>query len=183
MARCTTCWPTSGCGCLVCGHLPYGFSPQWEVATALLLVWTAVRRFCSTVVTAIAIGAVFFVSPASIWQELSGRFYGTFLAFAALASLLFLITAEDEPRRRDLAATGLAHACLVGSHILGIVYSVSLVAGAIALDRRRKRVRLASISFRSERDGLYLRSVTTQSGGVPRWPVMSFGRPGPGSAT
>lgn len=112
------------------------------MAAALAFTWAAARRYFSTVAVALAVGAVFLSSPLMLWQELNGRFYGLFLASCAFACLVFLVTAETEtPSRRHLLWTTLAHTCLVGSHILGIIYSFSLLVATLALDRARHRSR------------------------------------------
>ena len=111
------------------------------MAAAMALNWTALRRYVCTFAAAVSIGVVYLTPAVMLWQELNGRFYGLFLAFAALASLWFLVTAEREPTRSDLVITTLAHACLIGSHILGLVYSFGLIAGGLTLDDWRKRPR------------------------------------------
>ena len=111
------------------------------MAVAVVLNWIALRRYVSTFAAAVSIGVVYLTPAVMLWQELNGRFYGLFLASAALASLWFLVTAEREPTSSDLWITALAHACLIGSHILGLVYSFSLILCILALDCWRNRLR------------------------------------------
>ena len=112
-----------------------------SMAVALVLLWTTARRFCSTLVTAVSVGFVFLTPAVMLWQELNGRFYGLFLASASLACLMFLITAEAKPGPLDLPLTALAHATLIGSHILGLVYSFALLCGMVAFDLFHRRLR------------------------------------------
>ncbi len=109
--------------------------------TSLVFVWCMARRYASTIVVACTVGLVYFVPAAMRWQEVNGRFYGFFLASAALAALWFLVTAEREPTSFDLVVTFLAHACLIGSHILGMIYSFSLIAGMLTLGAMRGQLR------------------------------------------
>ncbi len=111
------------------------------MAAAVVFVWAAVRRYTSTLIVALSVGIVFLTPAVMLWQEVNARFYGLFLASAALASLFFLVTAERTPTRSDLLLTACAHTCLVGSHILGLVYSFSLIAGMFLLDRLERRTR------------------------------------------
>lgn len=108
---------------------------------ALLFTWAAARRYFSTVVVMLAISVVYLTPAVMLWQQLNGRFYGLFLASAALASLLFLIAAEHPPTQSQLVSIAVAHTLLIGSHVLGMVYSFSLLAGTLALDRRQHRFR------------------------------------------
>lgn len=111
------------------------------MCAALALTWTAARRSFSTLTVALSIGLVYLTPAVMLWQELNGRFYGMFLASAAFAGLMFLVTADKQPSRRDLLLTTAAHTLLIGSHILGLVYSFSLIAGMIVLDLRERRSR------------------------------------------
>ncbi|HSU18760.1 MAG TPA: glycosyltransferase family 39 protein [Acidobacteriaceae bacterium] len=110
------------------------------MAASLGLVWTIARRYFSTPVVAISIVCVYLTPAQMLWQELNGRFYGTFLAAAALASLAFLLTTESEPTPATLALTFFAHLLLIGSHILGLIYSFALIAGLIVFDTLRHRL-------------------------------------------
>ena len=117
---------------------------------AVVFVWISGRRYYSTPAVAFGVALVFFTIPAILWQDVTGRFYGLLLGSVAFASLMFLRTADkaDLPWT-DLLATALASALVCGSHILGIVYSASLLLAAIALDRVRGRWR----------PGLYLATI------------------------
>ena len=107
---------------------------------ALCLTWTAARRLAPTLAVALAISLVFLVPQEFLFQVSDARFYGLVLAAAALAGLMFLRSADGKLTRRDLAWTALAHILLVGSHILGVVFSVALVLGMLAVGRRRQHL-------------------------------------------
>ena len=111
------------------------------MAAGLALVWTAARRYFSLVSVAWSSAVVYLYAAGVRWQEVNGRFYGLFFAAAALASLWFLVVADRQTSRKDLVMTGLAHALLIGSHILGMVYSFSLIVGMVGLDCVRGQVR------------------------------------------
>ena len=61
---------------------------------AATLLWAAARRYAGTLPVAVAVATCFLLPSYVRWQEVNGRFYGLFFATAALASLMFLITAE-----------------------------------------------------------------------------------------
>ncbi len=110
--------------------------------TAIVLIWTIARRFYPLVVVACCVGMVFFLPSSTVWQEFNGRFYGLFLASAAFASVMFLRTwGRIEVSRRDLLLTGCAQACLIGSHVLGLVYSASMLAVLLGTDCYRRHLR------------------------------------------
>ncbi len=127
--------------CFGLGELSLRLFSTAGMCTALGLTWAAARRFFSVAVVAASSAIVYFTPAVMLWQQLNGRFYGLFLAAAAWASLLFLLAAEQMPTRRGLFCHGMAHALLIGSHILGVIYSFSLIAATVALDRRKCRVR------------------------------------------
>lgn len=111
------------------------------MAVALGLIWAAARRFFGLLPVAWALTMVFLLPSAVRWQEINGRFYGLFLASAAFASLCFLLTMDEAASRKLLWLTAGAHACLIASHILGVLYSCSLIVGMVALDAARHRFR------------------------------------------
>ena len=124
------------------------FSTAGTIA-ALWLVWTAARRLVPTLAVVCAIILVYLIPQEFLFQTCDARFYGLFLAASALAGLLFLRSAEQPLSRLGLAGTALAHTFLVGSHLLGIVYSVSLVAGMFLLSRQWRTQRPAAVAAAS----------------------------------
>jgi len=120
------------------------------VMVAVVFVWIGGRRYYSTSAVAFGVAFVFLTIPAILWQDVNGRFYGLLLGSVAFASFMFLRTADKADLHwSDLLATALASALVCGSHILGMVYSASLLLAAIVLDRLRGRWRL----------GLYLATI------------------------
>ena len=122
-------------------ELPLRLYSTFGMCIALAATWAAARRYFATPVVALAVGLTYLTPATMLWQELNGRFYGQFLAFAAVACLWFLHTADRDPTRTDLGVTALAHAGLIGSHILGMVYSFTLLTAMIVLDRLHRRCR------------------------------------------
>ncbi len=105
-------------------------------AGAVALIWRAARRFYPTPIVALAIATVAFLPRVMAWQIYNGRFYGFFFFAAAWTSSVFLRTmSRDRIGRGDLLETGLSHLCLVGSHVLGVLYSGSLLVGMVVTDR------------------------------------------------
>ncbi len=124
------------------GELSLRLFSTTGMCVALVLTWAAARRFFSTAVVACSVTLVYYTSAVMLWQQQgNGRFYGLFLAAAAWTSLLFLIDTDQAPSHRSLFFHGLAHALLIGSHILGLVYSFSLIVGTVLFDRHKRRVR------------------------------------------
>lgn len=112
------------------------------MGVALVALWATLRRYASTLLTAFCLGVVFFTPPALLWQEVNGRFYGLLFATATVVALLTLYVLEhSRPSRLLLAALFLAHACLVTSHIFGLLFSFSFVVGTLIADRLRHWVR------------------------------------------
>ncbi len=113
-------------------------------AIAIGVIWVMARRFFAVPVLAMSTALAFFLPSYVLWQEINGRFYGLFLAFAACAVACTMYAVE----RRQLSRVALvltcgAHACLIGSHILGLVYSVGLLGALLAWDVSRRRLRPA----------------------------------------
>ena len=110
---------------------------------SVLIIWLSGRCFATPLIVAVAMSVVYLIPVEFLWQASDGRFYGMFLASAALCSLLFLIAAENRTTPLLLLWTALAHTLLVGSHILGVVYSGFLVLGMFFVGRPRERLPLA----------------------------------------
>ena len=106
---------------------------------ALGFLWRSGRRFYAAPILAIAVSATFFLSRVTLWQAVNGRFYGLMLAATAFVVYCFLRAELVAPTPALLGMTATAHACLIGSHILGMVYSATLLLGLPALDLLRRR--------------------------------------------
>ncbi len=127
---------------------------------ALVFLWTSGRRYYSASIFAIAVSATLFLSRVTLWQAVNGRFYGLLLAATAFVVFCFLRAETIPSSPYLLGITALAHACLISSHVLGMVYSATLVLGLPALDLlKRRRLRPA----------LYL-------AGLSGWVILPFCR-------
>lgn len=111
---------------------------------SMFFIWVCGRRFATTLLVAIAVTVVYLIPVEFLWQASDGRFYGMFLASAALCSLLFLIGTTNKPTPSLLIWTALAHTFLVESHILGAVYSGFLVLGMLLVGKARGQLPLVS---------------------------------------
>lgn len=116
---------------------------------AIVVLWVMARRFFVLPVVAVAVGLVFFLPSYVLWQETNGRFYGLFLASASVTAACTMYAADLRSRSRVLVwLTFGAHACLVGSHILGLIYSGGLLAALVLsdlIDHRRRLMLYASV--------------------------------------
>jgi hypothetical protein len=106
------------------------------IIVALIVTWVAARRYFSLFPVAFGASLIFLTTSCILWQDVNGRFYGMFLAEAALACWLFLRTAEQEhPGKIDLVLLGVTQALLIGTHILGMVYGAALLVATVVFDR------------------------------------------------
>jgi hypothetical protein len=132
-------------------------------AIALAGLWVGARRFYSPATVAFAILITWFTSPVLVQALCEGRFYGLLMASDAAAVLLFLYVADKTKIRRAFyILVFFVHACLVLSHILGIVYSSFIVLAMVALDYMRKRWR----------PGLYLAAILPDLLLIPCLPAI-----------
>ena len=105
------------------------------VATACGLLWACARRFYSLGVVAALLPLTLFFHRTLLWQLSNGRTYGIFLAGIALVAYAFVATDPARPLTGHLLAlTFAAHLLLVGSHILGPLYSGIFLAGLLLRD-------------------------------------------------
>ncbi|MBE7182089.1 MAG: glycosyltransferase family 39 protein, partial [Terriglobus roseus] len=111
------------------------------MCSALLFTWAGARRYFAPLPVGLAVALMYLSTPVLLWQNDNARFYGLFLASAALASYLFLKSAEQPLTRLELVALAAAHSGLIGSHILGIAYSFALITGMVLLDLSSQRLR------------------------------------------
>ena len=105
------------------------------VAAAAILLWVCARRFYSFGVVASLLPVTLLLHRTLLWQLANSRTYGLFLAAIALVALNFALTDPDRPLSRKLLLLAFAaHLLLVGSHILGPLYSGVFLGGLIARD-------------------------------------------------
>ncbi len=112
-------------------------------AAAFVVVWSAARRFYARGIIAFALINTFFFSPPLVLHMAEGRFYGLLVLSTALAVWVAVLPPRST-RTGTWALCGLTflvHALLTTSHLLGVAYSLSLVAATIALDWSRHHLR------------------------------------------
>ncbi len=102
---------------------------------AFALTWLAARRFYRVGPVAFALFNTWFFCPVLLSHMAEGRFYGLLMASVAAAVYLFIEGAGvARPPLRLYALVFVAHSLLITSHLLGVVYSCSIVLGTLALD-------------------------------------------------
>ncbi len=111
---------------------------------AFAVTWAAARRFYSIGVVAFALFNTWFFSPPFVAHMAEGRFYGLLVLGVALAvALVFALDPDSNPTKPwPYAAMFLVHALLTTSHLLGVVFSASLLAAMVVLDLLARRPRL-----------------------------------------
>ena len=109
---------------------------------AFVVNWITLRRYYSCWIVGFALFNTYFCSPPIVLHLIEGRFYGLLMLGASLC--LWLAIRQTDSSR--LASSGLclafflANALLTTSHLLGIAYSCSILAGLIAVDLTRGRL-------------------------------------------
>jgi len=129
--------------------LLFGFTPlsmrlfsTAAVILSIVLLWIAVRRFYSTLSIIISITVVYLSSVTILWQNINGRFYGLFLAAAAFNVWIFIrLTTAQQTSRRDYFLFAIAQSLLIGSHVLGLIYSFAFIAGLFLFDIYHRHLR------------------------------------------
>ena len=139
----------------------YAFAKPWEwvfgasalrlrmfsaagIAVSAALIWSAARRFYSRQVVAIAVALPYLDLTVLRWQLANARCYGMLMASTAFVIYLIVRGAEEAHRRpgvRFLLASFFAYDLLAGSHILGILFALTLLGLQIAVDLRGRRLR------------------------------------------
>ena len=112
-------------------------------AAAFLVLWLVARRFYNVGTVAFALFNTFFFSPPLVLNMSEGRFYGLLMLSTALAVAVAVVP-ERRSRSGRLGLYALAfltHGLLTTSHLLGVVYSVFLLAAMLMIDRVRGAMR------------------------------------------
>lgn len=110
---------------------------------AFCVLWIALRRFYERRTVAFALFNTWFFSPPIVTHMAEGRFYGLLMLGVALAAWLVLKADETSGTPAYVCVLMfLAHGLLTTSHLLGVVYSATLLASLIFLDWMRGRFRL-----------------------------------------
>lgn len=115
------------------------------ICAALAALWCALRHWYNVRATAVGTLTAWCTSQLLLNQNAEARYYGLYLLSAAMVVWAYARAASDSyVSPRLLAASFVANAVLVLSHIFGIIYSglalVSLVAGDITARRLRWRL-------------------------------------------
>lgn len=112
-------------------------------ALAFTVIWLAARRFYRPEIVAFACFNTFFFSRTLVLHMREGRFYGLLTLAVALAVWLALILAEKprSPRPIWYPALFAIHGLLTTSHLLGVVFSFTLLAAMMVLDLLQSRLR------------------------------------------
>ncbi len=116
-----------------------------SLGLAFVVVWLTARHFYSIRTVAFALFNTWFFSPPIVIHMAEGRFYGLLVLSTSLVVWLTAVLSR-RPGRTAIylyPLTFLFHAMLTTSHLLGIVYSCSLLAAMIVLDRGSRRIRPA----------------------------------------
>ena len=114
------------------------------VAGSAAVLWLAARRKYTLLPVAASIGMTYaFLKPLR-WQLANGRSYGMLMLAVAIVSYLQLRgedAEQDRPTPLFLLATFCAYTLLCGTHILGIMYVLSMLGMQCAIDLSRRRFR------------------------------------------
>ena len=114
------------------------------ICLAFWLLWRLLRRRCGFWPATLATAASFDLSLLVQFQMGEARFYGLFLACAALAIWHFdRFLRDDRPPAWLLATNCATHGMLVLIHVYGFTYSGVLILAQVASDLVRRRFRLS----------------------------------------
>ena len=107
---------------------------------SLCMLWVTLRRFYNLRIVAFALFNTWFFSSTIVTHMAEGRFYGL-LMLSVTVALWLVVKADETDRMTPLLYLGMfvAHGVLTTSHLLGIVYSATLLGALMVLDRVRGR--------------------------------------------
>ena len=113
---------------------------SFGVSAAALLTWVMLRRQYGSWPASLATVCVFGFSILILLQNVEARMYGLYLALAALAIIQFDRLQRDQTCSTAAAvAIACTHAALLHTHLYGIFYSATIVAGGVLVDWCRGR--------------------------------------------
>ena len=113
-------------------------------AAGFAVTWIAARRLYSAGIVAVAMFVTWLFSSVLNFELVLARFYGLFLASAAVAVFAYIKAAQERRSSvRQMVFTFAANFLLVSVHVLGIVYSAALALALIVSDRFQRRFRPA----------------------------------------
>ena len=105
--------------------------------TAFCVTWIAARRYYITRFVAPALFSAWFLSPPLVTHLAEGRFYGLLVLMVALV-VWFTVSKSRQTNITVLRLCGWAfvlNGLLVTSHLLGVVYSATILVGMVLADR------------------------------------------------
>ena len=110
---------------------------------AFCVTWIVTRRLYSTSIVAFAMFNTWFFCPPIVVHMAEGRFYGLLLLGTSLVLWITMKLASDPgpAAAYDYVLIFALNALLITSHLLGIVYSASLLVMFVLVDRIRGRCR------------------------------------------
>jgi hypothetical protein len=109
---------------------------------AFCVLWVTLRRFYARDTVAFALFNTWFFSQTIVTHTAEGRFYGLLMLFTVFA--VYLVVEASRTGRTApwlYAASFVVHAALVTSHLLGVVYSATVLGALIFLDLSSGRFR------------------------------------------
>jgi hypothetical protein len=111
------------------------------MCVGVLALWVALRRAYSLVAVSLAIFAGVANCEIVLRQEIDVRFYGLYFACSALVVLAVESQANEAFSLRAVFLAIGAHAALLLSHPLGILYSAASIFGLVLSDWRHAKLR------------------------------------------
>jgi hypothetical protein len=112
------------------------------ICGALLVTWTAIRRFYGVWATAFGVLAFWGTSFVLLEQNVEARFYGLYmLAVAFTVDLYTRFVTRPVPSRVLLVLAFLSQAALVLTHVLGLIYSGLILLALFLFDAAKGRLR------------------------------------------
>ncbi len=124
-------------------ELSFRFYSATCFGAAFVICWVTARRYFNTGVVALSLFSAWFLSPPLVSHLAEGRFYGLLMLATASVAWLTLVKSRDG-KTQPLVLCGLAfllNGVLITSHVLGILYSATLLAALVLLDWRSARLR------------------------------------------
>ena len=142
------------------------------LAAGFAVTWITARRFYSFGTVLLGIFPFYLLSRGMDWQMSDARCYGLWIFATAFTAYMFVRTAPGKKIGPGaLLLTFLAHALLVGSHMLGILYSGGFVVGLLAQDVVARKFRPAL--YLSAMSGWFIVIVSMRNFAI----IASNGRP------
>ncbi len=112
------------------------------VCAGVVLLWNTLRKVFSFAAVALSIATTTITSALLLHQNVEARYYGFFFACAALVFLMqYGLSQVNQPSRRTITGTIVAHAALLMSHPFGLLYSLAAICALAFVDHRRGRSR------------------------------------------